>query len=82
LDGIKCEGLVVLHCFVENGRILDDENTKLKSALLAIAKTGKANFRFTCNQNVIISDVFAGDKQIIDIFLLNMASIHIQQKLL
>jgi sulfite reductase (NADPH) hemoprotein beta-component len=50
--------------FVENGRILDDENTKLKSALLAIAKTGKANFRFTCNQNVIISDVSPGDKEI------------------
>ncbi len=56
------EGLWYYTAFVENGRILNDENTKLKSALLAIAKTGKANFRFTCNQNVIISDVLAEDK--------------------
>ncbi|MBV9988405.1 MAG: sulfite reductase subunit beta, partial [Chitinophagaceae bacterium] len=49
--------------FVENGRILDDERLPLKSALLEIARTGKANFRFTCNQNVIISDVSAADKK-------------------
>jgi sulfite reductase (NADPH) hemoprotein beta-component len=60
------ESLWYYTAFVENGRILDDENTKLKSALLAIAKTGKANFRFTCNQNVIISDVMASDKEIIN----------------
>jgi sulfite reductase (NADPH) hemoprotein beta-component len=47
--------------FVESGRILDDESTKLKSALLAIAKTNKANFRFTCNQNVILSDITQKD---------------------
>jgi sulfite reductase (NADPH) hemoprotein beta-component len=52
--------------FVENGRILDTEKTKLKSALLAIARTGKANFRFTCNQNVIISDVEGSDKDLIN----------------
>ncbi len=33
--------------FIENGRILDDEQVALKSALLEVAKTGKANFRFT-----------------------------------
>jgi sulfite reductase (NADPH) hemoprotein beta-component len=49
--------------FVENGRILDDETQALKSALLAIAHTRKANFRFTCNQNLIISDVKESDKQ-------------------
>ncbi|MDB5211879.1 MAG: cysI [Sediminibacterium sp.] len=59
------EDLWYYTAFVENGRILDDENTKLKSALLAIAKTGKANFRFTCNQNVIISDVLTEDKNTI-----------------
>ncbi len=60
------EGLWYYTAFVENGRILDDEHTKLKSALLAIAKTGKANFRFTCNQNVIISDILPGDQEEID----------------
>src|SRR5262249_39079803 len=48
--------------FVENGRVTDDENMKLKSALLAVAKTGKANFRFTASQNVILSDVSERDK--------------------
>jgi sulfite reductase (NADPH) hemoprotein beta-component len=49
--------------FVENGRVADLDNAPLKSALLEIAKTKKANFRFTCNQNVIISDVKPEDKQ-------------------
>ncbi len=57
--------------FVENGRVLDDEKVALKSALLEVAKTGKANFRFTANQNVIISDVSAGDKEVINQVLLN-----------
>jgi len=39
--------------FVENGRVLDDKQVALKSALLEVAKTGKVNFRFTTNQNVI-----------------------------
>jgi sulfite reductase (NADPH) hemoprotein beta-component len=51
--------------FVENGRVTDDENTAIKTALLEIAKTGKACFRFTANQNVIISDVAAEDKETI-----------------
>ncbi len=52
--------------FVENGRILDDEKIALKSALFEVAKTGKANFRFTCNQNVIISDVTETDKEMVN----------------
>ena len=52
--------------FVENGRVLDDGKVALKSALLEVAKTGKVNFRFTTNQNVIISDVAAEDKNDID----------------
>jgi sulfite reductase (NADPH) hemoprotein beta-component len=52
--------------FVENGRVLDDEKTPLKTALLEIAKTGKASFRFTGNQNVILSDIAEADKDAID----------------
>ena len=52
--------------FVENGRVLDDEQIALKSALLEIAKTGKVSFRFTANQNLIISDVNAKDKEAIN----------------
>jgi sulfite reductase (NADPH) hemoprotein beta-component len=52
--------------FVENGRVLDDEQVALKSAFLEVAKTGKVNFRFTTNQNVIISDVDPKDKNSIN----------------
>ncbi|MEO8860965.1 MAG: assimilatory sulfite reductase (NADPH) hemoprotein subunit [Ginsengibacter sp.] len=55
--------------FVENGRILDDEQVAMKSAFLEIAKTGKANFRFTGNQNIIISEVSIDDKNLIDSIL-------------
>jgi sulfite reductase (NADPH) hemoprotein beta-component len=60
------EGLWYYTVFVENGRVVDDENIKLKSALLAIAKTGKVAFRFTTNQNVIISDIKENDKEEIE----------------
>jgi sulfite reductase (NADPH) hemoprotein beta-component len=52
--------------FVENGRILDDEKVALKSALLEIAETGKANFRFTGNQNLILADIAPKDKSAIN----------------
>ncbi len=60
------QGLWYYTVFVENGRILDDETIALKSALFEVAKTGKANFRFTCNQNVIISDVTETDKEMVN----------------
>ncbi|MEO7531057.1 MAG: NADPH-dependent assimilatory sulfite reductase hemoprotein subunit [Sediminibacterium sp.] len=66
----NADGLWYNTLFVENGRILDDGDVLLKSALLAIAETGKANFRFTCNQNVIISDVKPADKNSIDEILI------------
>jgi sulfite reductase (NADPH) hemoprotein beta-component len=52
--------------FVENGRVTDDENAKLKTALLEVAKAGKANFRFTCSQNLILSDIKEQDKKTIE----------------
>jgi sulfite reductase (NADPH) hemoprotein beta-component len=51
------EGKWYYTAFVENGRITDDEKGALKTALYEIALTGKANFRFTCNQNIIVSDI-------------------------
>lgn len=57
------EGLWYYTVFVENGRVVDDEQVALRSALLEVAKTGKANFRFTCNQNVILSDIHQKDKK-------------------
>ena len=52
--------------FIENGRVLDDEKLALKTALLEIAQTGKCNFLFTSNQNMIISDISDGDKVVIN----------------
>ena len=60
------EGKWYFTVFIENGRVLDDEQIALKTALLEVAKTGKANFRFSCNQNVIISDVTQKDKKIVN----------------
>ncbi|MET0636980.1 MAG: NADPH-dependent assimilatory sulfite reductase hemoprotein subunit [Chitinophagaceae bacterium] len=54
--------------FVENGRIVD-EAVPLKTGLLAIAATGKSTFRFTTNQNVIVSDVKQGDFELINSIL-------------
>jgi len=51
--------------FVENGRVLDENGVALKTALHDVAKTGKATFRFTCNQNVILSDIKEKDKKAI-----------------
>jgi sulfite reductase (NADPH) hemoprotein beta-component len=52
--------------FVENGRVLDHEKAALKTALLEVAHTGKANFRFTVNQKVIVSDVRKKDKILVN----------------
>ena len=57
------EGLWYYTVFVENGRVLDDEQVPLKTALYEVAKTGKAAFRFTSNQNVILSDIRPEDKE-------------------
>ncbi|MES2893979.1 MAG: NADPH-dependent assimilatory sulfite reductase hemoprotein subunit [Bacteroidota bacterium] len=60
------KGLWYYTLFIENGRVVDDENIALKTALLEVAKTRKTNFLFTANQNMIISDVAAGDKDVIN----------------
>jgi sulfite reductase (NADPH) hemoprotein beta-component len=62
----NAEGLWYYTIFVENGRVLDDEHLALKTALLEIAKTGKSNFLFTSNQNMMISDVKPEDKEAIN----------------
>jgi sulfite reductase (NADPH) hemoprotein beta-component len=49
--------------FIENGRVVDDEKVKMKTALYEIAATNKLNFRFTTNQNVILADISEKDKK-------------------
>lgn len=48
--------------FVENGRILDDEKSQLKTALLEITQSGLSDIRFTSNQNIIISNIKSENK--------------------
>ena len=60
------EKLFYYTAFVETGRVCDDDNVQLKKAFYEIAKTGKAQFRFTCNQNIIISDILPEDKNEIE----------------
>lgn len=64
------EGLWYYTLYVENGRITDENNVLLKSALLEVAKSGKANFTFTCNQNLILGDIKLDDKAVIDEILM------------
>jgi sulfite reductase (NADPH) hemoprotein beta-component len=59
------EGLWYYTPFIENGRIVD-EQVAMKTALYEIAQTGKLNFRFTTNQNVILSDIREKDKRAIE----------------
>ncbi|PVD53872.1 NADPH-dependent assimilatory sulfite reductase hemoprotein subunit [Terrimonas sp.] len=56
------EGKWYYTAFIENGRVHDDETLPLKTAFLEIALLRKTNFRFTCNQNLIIADVSEKDK--------------------
>lgn len=60
------EGKWFYTVFVEHGRVLDTEDYPLKSGLLKIAQTTKVNFRFTCNQNLIISDINDQDKVLVE----------------
>lgn len=43
--------------YIQNGRVADSDDYKLKTALKEIAKVHKGEFRLTANQNVIIADV-------------------------
>lgn len=69
------EGKWYYSVFIENGRVLDDEKIALKTALLKIAKTGKANFRFTGNQNLILADIVEADKAIVEELLVKFGVI-------
>ncbi len=60
------EGKWYYTAFVENGRVLDNETVQFKTAFLEIAKTKKADFIFTANQNIIIGNIANKDKKAID----------------
>ena len=59
-------GKLHLTLFVPQGRVIDNGEQKMLSALAAIAKVHEGTFRLTANQNVIISDVAANRKRNIE----------------
>lgn len=56
------DGLWHYTLFVLNGRIRDDQNQRVMSALRAVAAWHDGQFRLTPNQNVVIAGVQAGNK--------------------
>lgn len=60
------EGLWYYTAFIENGRIRNDDDVQLKNAFLEIAKSRKANFRFTVNQNLILGEIKEADKKFVE----------------
>lgn len=48
--------------FVENGRVVDLPDYRVKSVLNAIAKSNLCSFRLTANQNIMLLNVAAEDK--------------------
>ena len=62
-------GLWYYTVFVENGRVLDTPQLKMKQAFLEIAHTGKADFLFTNNQNVTLGNIEPDNKAEIEAIL-------------
>jgi sulfite reductase (NADPH) hemoprotein beta-component len=60
------DGLYYYTAFVEMGRVHDADKVQFKKAFYEIAKSGKAQFRFTCNQNIIVSDILPENKNEIE----------------
>lgn len=52
--------------FIENGRIIDNVNFKLKTAIAEIAQVHCGDFRLTANQNLIIANIDEEKKSTID----------------
>jgi sulfite reductase (NADPH) hemoprotein beta-component len=55
-----------LTLFIPQGRVIDNDEQQLLSALAAIAKVHEGSFRLTANQNVIISEVATNKKTSIE----------------
>jgi sulfite reductase (NADPH) hemoprotein beta-component len=52
-----------LGLFVENGRVKDAANYRLKSGLRAVAEKFQPELRLTASQNILLVDVKEGDKE-------------------
>lgn len=66
---IDSKGLYHHTIFVETGLVVDKPEFQLKTALNELAKTRRVTFRFTCNQNIILSDIKPIDLGLIESIL-------------
>lgn len=55
--------------FVENGRVVDEPEYRVRSALDVIAKSNLCDFRLTSNQNILLLNVAAENKGAIEAML-------------
>lgn len=55
-----------LTLFIENGRIIDTDTRQLKTGLREIAKVHHGDLRMTANQNLIIANIPAAEKTLIE----------------
>lgn len=69
------EGLFYYTAFIEGGRIHDSEAVKMKKAFYEIAQKGLAQFRFTCNQNIIISEIYPENRDEVERILIEFGVI-------
>ena len=69
--------------FIQNGRILDTEDTPMMTGLREIAKVHCGDFRLTANQNLIIGQVSTKQKPVIEALLkkYQLADSHQQSQL-
>lgn len=63
------EGKWYYTAFVESGRVADEDGYNIKSAMKEIAQENICAFRFTANQNVMLTYVAEKDKKTIDALL-------------
>ncbi|MCF6318901.1 MAG: NADPH-dependent assimilatory sulfite reductase hemoprotein subunit [Proteobacteria bacterium] len=70
-----------LTLFIENGRIIDNNNHKLKSAIKEIAELNIGEIRLTANQNLILAKINKQQKQTIE-KILNTNNVVYKQSLL
>jgi len=55
-----------LTLYIESGRVADFPGRPLLTGLREIARTHRGDFRMTCNQNLMITDVPAAERETID----------------
>jgi sulfite reductase (NADPH) hemoprotein beta-component len=67
--------------FTENGRIMDQDFAKFKTAIWEIANLNISEFQFTANQNLTIAEVKESDKAKIDEILSKYGIIEYQKTL-